>query len=515
MNLDRHISTPQIAWIVGTLLGLAMAVFMGSAVGSQDFQKVILVLGAGLGVATFLILGKNYWMLIPLSLTAKFAAVPLGGRAIEFPELAIAGCSLFFVLRLATRKEKLHLMRAVNFPFLLFMAWVAMVFALNPIGLAMFGASTGGARFYIKLILAFAAFVIMSSRTYSEGDIKWIFRFIVFGAIFSLFYGIAEYATLGPAVDASTGMQLDQYYTWHQLLGVTGFLISFVIFANYTPREVFGLQRPFVTLVYILCFALVMLSGKRLALVALMLAPLVSAVMNRQYIYILVGAFVALGFVGLAVVGQGQWFKLPLVAQRTVSWLPGDWDPELDSMRGGSDLWRAELRYIAMQNIKRDPIIGRGFAIDISETMTAIGMQQRGGEIDIQVAAYALGRSWHNTWLGYAADFGIPLSVIQAVIWLTILIFSARCFRFYSNKSMLGAFALFVFIYTVRDLVGSHTGGHSALDAFDRWWMYGVIVALYVGISSRRPDRQSSMPLLPDPDETTSPHVVTSAFARR
>lgn len=459
---------------------------LGSAVANQDYQKLALALGGGIGIATLLALGKNYWMLIPLSLSAKFSAVPLGGRAIEFPELAIAGCSLFFVLRLATRKEKLHLIQTVNVPFLLFMAWVGMVFVLNPIGFAMLGASTGGGRFYLKLALAFASFVIMASRDYSEDDMRWILRFIVFGAVFSLFYGIAEYAALGPQVDTATGMVVEQYYTWHQLLGVTAYTLSFVIFARWTPKQIFGLQHPFLTLVYLICFVMVMFSGKRLGLVAFGLAPLVSAVMHRQYIYVLIGAVIAVALIGLAVVGQGQWFNLPLVAQRTVSWLPGDWDPELESMRGGSDEWRAELRYIAMETIKKDPIIGRGFAIDLSETATAIGMQQRGGEIDIQVAAYALGRSWHNTWLGYAADFGIPFSVIQGLIWLTILLLSARCFNFYGSTNLLGAFALYLLIYTVRDVVGSHTGGHSSLDAFDRWWMYGTIVSIFLQMKIAR-----------------------------
>ena len=78
MNLDRHISMPQITWVVGTLMGLAMAVFLGSAVGGQDFVLVALVLGAFIGVGTFLALRNNYWLLIPLSLGASFPAIPLG-----------------------------------------------------------------------------------------------------------------------------------------------------------------------------------------------------------------------------------------------------------------------------------------------------------------------------------------------------------------------------------------------------------------------------------------------------
>jgi hypothetical protein len=482
MNIDRHISSTQIIWAIGLVLGLGLAVLLGSAVGGQDFARVALVLGAFIGVGTFLALGKNYWMLIPFSLGASFPAIPLGGRAIEFPELAIAGCAVMFAARLATRKEKLVVFRSVNVPILLFVAWVGMVFAMNPVGLAMLGSAQGGGRFYLKLGLAFAAFLILSSRTYSERDIKWIFGFLIFGAFFTLLYDFTTTVLGGPVVDPATGMVQEEFYTWHQTLAAPAMTIVFLMCAKRSPREIWSLQRPWLVVVYTICFIMVLMSGKRMALVAVVLAPLVSAIMFRQYIYIFIALMVAFAASSVLVAGQGQWFKLPLLAQRTLSWLPGDWDPALQGMTGGTDEWRAELRYMATELIKQAPLVGRGFAVDISETVTAVGMAARGGGMDIQVAAYALGRSWHNRWLGYAADFGIPLSVIQFIVYLWIAVLSVKVFRHYGNQSLLGVFALYVLIFSVRDLVASHTSGHTSLDAWNRWWMYGVLVSLYVQV---------------------------------
>jgi hypothetical protein len=477
MNFDRHISMPQITWVVGTLLGLAMAVFLGSAVGGQDFQKVVLVLGAGIGVATFLILGKNYWMLIPFSLGASFPALPIGGRSVVFAELAIIGCSLFFALRVASRKDKLQIFRTVNVPILLFVAWVGMVFVLNPVGLAMLGSASGGARFYIKLACAFAAFVIMSSREYTEKDLRLILGFLIFGACFSLIYGLAEHAIAGPQVDPTTGMVADEFYTWHQLLAGPPLTIVFLIFARWKPGEIFSMQRPFLLVVYAICILMVLVSGKRMALIAVFLAPLVSAVMNRQTIALVAGLALTSVALGVLVAGQGEYFRLPLGVQRTLSWLPGDWDPEFKYMEGGRDDFREDLRRYAMDNIKADPWIGRGFAVNIAETISAISVTGTG---DLSTFAMALGRSWHNTWLGYAADFGIPLSVMQGIIYLWVLVLSAKVFGHYGNRSLLGVFAMYLLLYTVRDVVASHTSGHTALDAWDRWWMYGLLVAVYL-----------------------------------
>ncbi len=480
MNSVRNISSTQITWAVVLLLGLACAVMLGSAIGGQDFQKVGMFLGAGIGIATFLVLGNNYWLLIPLSLGAQFPALPIGGRNLEFPELAIAGCTLFFLLRLATRKEKLHLFRSINIPYLIMMAWVGMVFVLNPIGLAMMGSNIGGGRFYLKLALAFSSFVILSNRVYSEKDLKWVLGLLVFGAFFGMTYGIADYFLRGPQVDPNTGMVIEGFYTWHQVLSWPAFTIAFLIFARWTPQEVFGFQRPAVLLLYFACFILVLLSGKRMGLAAVLIAPAISAIMNRQFVYFPIALAAISMMVAVFVGGQGQLFNLPLVAQRTLSWLPGDWDPELESIRGGTDDWRAEVRRVALANIQRDPWIGRGFSIDISETLTAIGMQRYASDVEVQAAAYALGRSWHNTWLGYAADFGIPFSIMQAILWISVLTLSARCFKHFGNRSMLGVFSLYVFIFTSRDVIASWTSGHSAVDAFERWWMYGILVAIYL-----------------------------------
>lgn len=480
MNINRNISITQIIWIIGLLLGLGLAFMMGVAVGHQNLSRITLVIGGGIGISIFLILGKNYWMLIPFSLAANFPAVPLGGRALEFPELAIAGCALFFISRVATRKERLRLFSEINAPFLVFIAWVGMVFLLNPVGFAMIGSDVGGARFYFKLGLAFASFVILSNRTYTEKDIKWVLGFLVFGAFFSMVYGMAKSFLVGPEVDPTTGMVVESFYTWHQVLSIPAITLSMLIFSRWKPKEIFGFQHPAILLIYLLCIGFVLLSGKRMGLIAVLLSPFIGSIVFRQPRYIFIASILIGGALLALVVGQGQWIQLPLVAQRTLSWLPGDWDPELEAMRGGSDEWRAELRHIALKNIQRHPWIGRGFFVDIQDVVTAIGMQERGGGMDIQVASYALGHSWHNTWLGYAADFGIPFSIIQAAIWAVILALSYRTFRIYGNKSFLGIFSLYVFIYTCRDLIASWTSGHSSTDAYSRWWMYGIIVTIYL-----------------------------------
>lgn len=473
---------PRLTGAVALLLGLLLAVAMGTAVGNNDISFISLVLGAGFLVGVFLFLGQNFWIAIPLSLSlADLPVVPLSARSVELPELAMAACTVVFLVRVATRKDKLQVFRATNVPILLFMAWVLVVFALNPIGLMSFGAETGGARFYVKLGLAFMSFFIMSCREYTEQDVKRLLVLIIassFATAVWLFIKVT-FLEIAPDLNPGGAPDEDNFYTWHQGLTAPAATIVYVIFSRWSPREVFGLQRPWLMVSYAFSVLLVLLSGKRMGIPAIILPPIISAILHKQYKYVIIAMFIVITSLGVLLVGHGQLFHLPLTTQRALSFLPGDWDPELDAMRGGTDEWRAELRRIAWEMTMKSPLIGKGFAMDVNEALAAVAMSKQGGGIDVQVGAYAVGRSWHNRWFGYAADFGIPLPILLAITYIVILYVSYKAYRYFGNSNWLGAFAVYAFLTTAKDVMASHTSGHSAGDAFMTWWMYGMVIAIY------------------------------------
>jgi O-antigen ligase len=144
-----------------------------------------------------------------------------------------------------------------------------------------------------------------------------------------------------------------------------------------------------------------------------------------------------------------------------------------------------------VEKILRDPWVGTGFAVDTSTIQRLITQSQR-GTLEDQVLPFAVGSAWHNTWLGYAADFGIPASILVGIILLTVLYRSYRTFKESPPKSMTQTLSLYIFLFAVRDVAFSHTGGHSALDAYGRWWMYGLLVALSLTNQARVTAQQTA-----------------------
>jgi hypothetical protein len=470
-----------------SVLGIFMAFFMGRAAGQGQIMHIALVFGVMIGAPLLLSLGKNYWYLIPASLLSGLPAIPFGGRSINLAELCIALCFGIFVTRVAFKLDKILLWRTTHIPVYLFMAWVVLIFGLYPVGLAAFGAATIGGRFYAQLLLAFMAFIIIASREITEKDCKWIIIFILGGNIVNAVYSIGSYLLFGSGDEIlNPSADTDGFYTWHQNLSVPAWVISFLLFSWKKPSEVIGFRNPLHTLVYLICICLALYSGKRMGIVAVLMAPLLGAILHKQFYYLFLGGIAALVFSLTIIFGHGDVFRLPLQMQRALSILPADWDREVKVVEGGQDPFRESLRRFAWENIERHPIIGRGFAIEYSEIIGQIMATRYIGGGDSQAAPFAIGRAWHNTWLGYAADFGIPLSLIQAILYLTVIIVTYKSWSLCPPKSLQKILLGYFFMFTFRDIFASHTSGHTAIDAYERWWMYAVIFSIYASVTARK-----------------------------
>jgi hypothetical protein len=461
-------------------VGILVALFLGMAVGEGRKLHIAAVFAVMVGAPLLLSLGHRFWYLIPLSLASGLPAIPFSGRSIMLAEVCIPICFAIFITRTAFKLDKIVVWRSTYIPIYLFMAWVFFIFILNPVGIAAFGSATMGGRFYFKLGLAFMAFLIMASRRYTEQDCKWIAFSLMGGAILKAGYEIVKFVLFG-AGDEILNPNADDggSYTWHQVLSLPAVAFAFLLFAWKKPSDIFTLRNPLLSFLYITAILLALFSGKRMGIAAVLLAPVVSAFIYRQYAYILTGGLAALLFAGIVILGHGKAFTFPVQMQRALSLLPADWDYKLQHMEGGRDPFRESLRRFAIENIKRDPIIGQGFSVEYSTVIAQIMATRYLGGEDSQAAPYAIGRSWHNRWLGYAADFGIPLSIIQAILYLTVVVVAFKSQAALTNNTYLKTTILFILIYTARDLMASHTSGHTANDAYNCWWMYGFLFAVY------------------------------------
>ncbi len=501
---------PRVPVILAMVAGLALTVLIGSAIGQSQFIEVYLVFFCVGAVVAVLALGARYWMLIPIAFSFNIPAIPFFQRAFELSELSILLCAVVFLCRYAINPRGVTFFRRSHAAVMLYTAWAGLIFFLHPIGLSGMGSSAGGARFYFKIALALLSFLILCNQKITERDAKWMIRLFIVGSIVNVCLDLLRFKFIGSLVLASADPGAEAYYTWHQTLAQPAYWIMLYIVSRYRMREIIGLSKPWIIFVMLFCIALAAISGKRAAFASVVLLPLAAALLRREYSYVMIGGFLAAIFLSFLILGQGEWFKLPLQAQRSLSYFPGDWDWEVRSeFQEGIDPFRSRMRELAWSHIKESPIVGKGYGVtrqDIIPVAFLYGTENVAQNL-------AAGSSWHNTWLGIWADFGLPAVLIWAVFWIQAVIIGLWVYRRTSHGTPHRTLALILLLSFIVDIARSWTSGNSVDGAFGTWWMFGALVALWTQLAGTEETAKSVKH--PIPREPAPLPTLASARSRR
>jgi O-antigen ligase len=203
--------------------------------------------------------------------------------------------------------------------------------------------------------------------------------------------------------------------------------------------------------------------------------PAMAAFFRRQWIYFITFGVLGSFVLSVLVVGHGKYFELPFTVQRTLANLPGDWDQKVIQQTRG--LFRQELRAMAIEDIKSSPWVGNnGIAVKFSEMEKF--MLYAKDPTRFEAAGHAASSNWHNTWLGMAADFGIPAAAFYLGFILTFLVLGYRTIRRFPHGSHLNTLSYMLFFFLTTQALRTWTSGHSALSPYQIWWVAGLIAAL-------------------------------------
>ncbi|MEM7394130.1 MAG: hypothetical protein AAF492_17460, partial [Verrucomicrobiota bacterium] len=231
-----------------------------------------------------------------------------------------------------------------------------------------------------------------------------------------------------------------------------------------------------------LLFLLSLASGKRAGFAGLVVLPIVIAWVSKQYRYIVLSLIAIGSVVFILCAAQGRIINLPLSVQRTLVHFPGRWSPELSYLK--FETFRDSLREIAIEQIERDPLFGKkGYAFSINEAWTKYYMT--GNEAMLRILFAAQGSSWHNTWLGIAADFGIPATLFWFAFVAQALYWANWARKRLPPDSYRHTFVSMMQIAFFIDLVlRSWTSGHSALNPYSVWWKYAVVMSIVASLKA-------------------------------
>ena len=382
MNL-RNISANQIVIWTALVLGLLLALVIGSAVGSSDMRFVAGIMAAIPVAVIFVKLKTNIWILLPISwyLTGRLPWLPLPFTVRDLCSMTVI---LFFVLFFATRtlpwRRKVT---TLDYFIYINLAYLATVFIRNPVGFWAIQSSMVGGRPYFEIGLAFGAFIVLS-RLQISNFIAGIFP--VFYVIPAWTIGIIDvvgrlspqtgyllnsiYSGVGSR-DTVTAFQQEAQLGDTRMVGLVnaGLSTVFALCAKYNPITLFSPLYPGRLMFLAVAFGAIFLSGFRSGLLAAFSTILLSTILRGRVKDLwVVGAGIVIT-VMLLVSVQGTVLQLPRTMQRALSWLPGEWDEATLADAQQSSQWRFEMWAWAWndERIMRDRIWGQGFGLSIDD----------------------------------------------------------------------------------------------------------------------------------------------------
>ncbi len=390
----QNISANQMVLWGALLLGLLVAVMIGSAVGSSDMRLVAGVIAVIPVAIIFVKLKTNIWVLIPISwyLSGRLPWLPL---PFTVRDLCMMTVIFFFTLFVATRavpwKRKVGLL---DYLIYINLAYLATVYVRNPAGFWAMQTSMVGGRPYFEILLAFGAFMILSRVQISDFVAKIFPLFFVIPA-----WCIAILDVIGRLIP-QTAYPLAMMYSGVGSRGVTsafeqeaqlgetrmvglqyaGLSSVLALCARYNPITLLSPLYPWRVLLFAVAFAAVFLSGFRGLLLFSLVAFVLSALLRGRLKDLWVaGALMLLAVVALISL-QGSVLQLPRTMQRALSWLPGDWDQAAVADAEGSSQWRFEMWEWALndERIMRDRIWGQGFGLSLDDMSLIASMLTSG-----------------------------------------------------------------------------------------------------------------------------------------
>ena len=382
MNL-KNISANQIVVWTALVLGLGLALVIGNAVGSSDMRLVAGLVAAIPVAVIFVKLKTNIWVLLPIGwyLTGRLPWLPL---PFTVRDLCFMIVIFFFTLFFATRalpwKRKLS---TLDYLIYINLAYLATVYARNPVGFWAIQSSMVGGRPYFEILLALGGFMILSRVQISEAIARVFPMFFVVPAwcvgildvisrilpelgyvLNSVYSGVGAGGVSGALKEEA---QLGETrMTGLQFAGMSSVL---ALCSRYSPITLISPLYPLRVCLFLGACAAIFLSGFRSILLYAMAVFLLATILRGRFRDLWASSAMLLLVVAALVLMQGSVLQLPRTMQRALSWLPGDWNQEAVADANQSSQWRFEMWSWAWndERVLRDKVWGQGFGFTLDD----------------------------------------------------------------------------------------------------------------------------------------------------
>ena len=420
--MAQETNTRQLGLFLVIGMGFLFAWFAGNSIADENFYPIAAVLGGLVGLIVVFGFGKSIYLLIPVcwGLTGKISVLPL---PFDVRQLVVLMATLLIlsdvIFKRRIRKQRYRLIDGLVF---LNIGYLAVIFFLHPVGVAALGGGDRvGGRPYLDILLGLIAYTILSREKPSLNYFKKLPYYCLCAACFAGFAGAVGRFLPGVGgklayfySDFAPGMMMDGIVVGAvngtdfgedrmTFLLYPGTILCLYIASLVNPAELIRPANWRVGIVYLSGIIMVMFSGFRDGLINIIMTTAAASILRERVVGFakILAGIVVLGLTG--VVLSYTDFKLPFTFQRSLSFLPGNWDIDAIASAKESSEWRVEMWKEVIRSDKyiQNKIFGDGFGISrveyenqLADTMSGGGNYGR-GDLAAQ-EAFMVNGDFHN-----------------------------------------------------------------------------------------------------------------------
>ncbi len=347
---------------------------------------------------TCLTLRTLTWILIPMfwGQAGQLNGVPLHLPLRDVVVLGVLGffftLKAFKIIRSKAVYGWLDVVMFVNILYILFL------YMRYPIGVNSIGSDTLGGRAYAEVIFALGGYWILNQVSMSPGLAK-IFPLLL--CTLSAFFAVIDTITY---IFPSTVPVLSKLYSGIDpesyrreqsgedtdvsegdvrtvFLADVGTTIINLMSSYLSPLTFINPMYIWRFLGVLIAVLFCLKSGHRITMPAIGVTILMAAYFRKGFAAMVIMILIGFPPFLLLIAGQGHLYKLPETAQRSLCFLPGDWDPDVKLSAEDSTEWRLQMWDIMLHDDRyiHDKVFGDGFGFSREEFER---MAAGGGQIE-------------------------------------------------------------------------------------------------------------------------------------
>ena len=357
------------------LIGLFLAVFLGTQVGEAKYGQLLLGALVVVVASVSLFSGHFFWVLTIASSFLAGTFPVLGGAFTPFQILMAIGVAKFLVGDVVLKRVRIR--TPARFDTLLiagFMAVLTWHGVHDRFGMKFLGSSIWGGRNYVNVFVGLAAFFVIMSIPMSTKLWAKLPYIVLAVCVFDLAVAVitnlfpSSVYVIYPFYSAVSTGSLEETVTGTTEItarvgafGSFGVVLITLVLASTSLRAILHPSNFFRLIVLVAGSISVLYSGFRSAVFNSLAVALAAGIRDLKFAVLAFLPVIAIGLFVISVVNS-EFVALPKQIQRSLTFLPGKWDPDMVMDANASNDFRREVWTLWLKDyFPAQPLLGRGF----------------------------------------------------------------------------------------------------------------------------------------------------------